>query len=160
MIDWRQIVGAPASRSLVKPTHNPQNPPIQASSADIADIADENSAAGAKGVSSAVARVEAPVVPSGDDAVLEPAEWRAGVTPSSRRPLIPEAVRAIIEGIESDARAKGWPPELLWNAEFWGSPRGLAAVLDASDAIGEVTTDFIEIVKSERSISRFPRRTS
>jgi len=88
----------------------------------------------------------------------EAADWRQGVTPSSRRPLIPDAVRATIEAIEADARAMGWPAELLWNAEFWGSPRGLAAVIDESDAIGEVTVDYIEILKSERSILRFQRR--
>jgi hypothetical protein len=42
----------------------------------------------------------------------------------------PDAVRAVIESIKLDARAKGWPAELLWNNEFWGSPRGLAALLD------------------------------
>jgi hypothetical protein len=94
------------------------------------------------------------------DTTVEPAEWRAGVTPNSRSPLIPDAVRAIVEGIEGEARAKGWPAELLWSSDFKGSPRGLAAVLDASDVIGEVTSDFIEIVKSERAISRFMRRTS
>jgi hypothetical protein len=94
------------------------------------------------------------------DTTVEPAEWRAGLVRNSRSPLIPDAVRAIVEGIEGEARAKGWPAELLWNAEFWGSPRGLSAVLDASDAIGEITSDFIEIVKSKRSILRFPRRAS
>jgi hypothetical protein len=88
------------------------------------------------------------------------ADWRQGVTRSSRRPLIPDAVRATLEAIESDARAQGWPAELLWNAEFWGSPRGLAAVLDESDATGEVTSDYIEIVKTARSILRFQRRAS
>jgi hypothetical protein len=80
------------------------------------------------------------------------AGWRLGVTPKSRHPLIPDSVRATIEGIEADARVKGWPPELLWSAEFCGAPRGLAAVLDEGDGIGEVTSEFIEIVKSKRSI--------
>jgi hypothetical protein len=86
-----------------------------------------------------------------------PVIWRQGVTPN---PLIPDVVRAIIESIEADARAQGWPAELLWNAEFWGSPRGLAAVLEESDAIAEVTPDFIAIIKTERSILRFQRRVS
>jgi hypothetical protein len=88
------------------------------------------------------------------------ATWRQGVTPNSRNPLIPDGVRSLIEAIEGDARAQGWPAELLWNTEPWGSPRGLASVLDESDAIGEVTRDYIQIVKSERSILRFQRRTS
>jgi hypothetical protein len=41
-----------------------------------------------------------------------------------------------------------------------GTARGLAAVLDESDVIAEVTPDFIEIVKSKRSILRFQRRMS
>src|SRR5712671_4747114 len=79
----------------------------------------------------------------------------ATIASNSRNPIVAPAVRAIIEAIESDARAKGWPAELLWNAEFWGSPRGLAAVIDESDAISEVTRDYIEIVKTELSILRF-----
>jgi hypothetical protein len=86
--------------------------------------------------------------------------WRQGVRPNSRSPLVPPAVRAVIESIEVDARAKGWPPELLWNAEFWGSPRGLAALLDEGDAIVEVATDYIAILKVERNILRFQRRAS
>ena len=66
----------------------------------------------------------------------------------------------IVEGVEADARAQGWPAELLWNAGDWDCPRGLAAVLDESDVIAEVTPDFIEIVKSKRSILRFQRRVS
>jgi hypothetical protein len=85
---------------------------------------------------------------------------KAVVTPNSRNQLISDAVRTVIEAIEGDARAQGWPAELLWNTEPWGSPRGLASVLDESDAISEVTRDYIEIVKSERSILRFQRRTS
>jgi hypothetical protein len=88
--------------------------------------------------------------------------WRRdpSIPPNSRRPLIPDSVRTIIEGIEADARAQGWPPELLWNAGDWDSPRGLAAVLDESDVIAEVTPDFIAIVKTERSLLRFQRRVS
>jgi hypothetical protein len=88
------------------------------------------------------------------------AGWRQGVTPNSRHPLIADAVRAIIEDIEADARAQGWPAELLWNAGDWDCPRGLAAVLDGSDVIAEVTPNFIEIVKTARSILRFQRRIS
>ena len=68
-----------------------------------------------------------PHSPAGPDpseaSKAEAADWRRGVTPSSRRPLIPDGVRSIIEGIEPDARTQGWPAELLWNAEFWASPR-------------------------------------
>jgi hypothetical protein len=85
--------------------------------------------------------------------------WRQGVTPNSRYPTVPPSVRTLIEGIEGDARAKGWPPELFWNAEFWGSPRGLAAVLDSEDEIAEVTPDYIVILKTKRDLLRF-RRTS
>jgi hypothetical protein len=84
---------------------------------------------------------------------------RHAVTPNSRFPIVPPAVRAIIESIEGDARAKGWPPELLWNAEFWGSPRGLAAVLDSEDEISDVTSDYIVILKTKRDLLRF-RRTN
>jgi hypothetical protein len=86
------------------------------------------------------------------------ATWRQGVTRNSRSPLIPDAVRTIIEAIEGEARTLGWPAELLWNAEFWGSPRGLAAVLDDDDAIVEVTPDYIGILKTHNSILRFQRR--
>jgi hypothetical protein len=78
----------------------------------------------------------------------------------SRNRSVPAAVRALIEEIEADARAQGWPAELLWSAEFWGSPRGLAAVLDEGDAIAEVTIDYIAILKVERTILRFQRRAS
>lgn len=94
------------------------------------------------------------------DATAPPAEWRQGVTPNSRNPLISNAVRAVIEGIESDARAKGWPAELLWNSSFWDCPRGMASLLDDGDVIAEVTPDFITIVKTERSIVRFQRTVS
>jgi hypothetical protein len=57
--------------------------------------------------------------------------------PDSRNPLIPTEVRAKIESIEADARTKGWPPELLYNSNFWDYPRGLAAILDANDEITE-----------------------
>src|ERR1700676_4504766 len=54
----------------------------------------------------------------------------------------------------------GWPPELLYNSNFWDRPRGLAAILDANDEIAEVTADYIAILKVERNIVRFQRRTS
>lgn len=76
----------------------------------------------------------------------------------SRHPLIAPEVRAKIEAIESIARAKDWPPELLWNANFWDRPRGLAAVLDAEDEIGEVTVDYITILRLKRDVLRFQRR--
>jgi hypothetical protein len=88
--------------------------------------------------------------------------WRRdpSVPPNSRLPLVPDAVRAIVEGIEADARAQGWPAELLWNSNFWDCPRGLATILDESDVIAEVTPEFIEIIKTKHSILRFPRRVS
>ena len=92
--------------------------------------------------------------------ILSAAGRRQCVTPNSRSPLVPPAVRILIEGIEAEARAKGWPAELLWNAEFWGSPRGLAAVLDDDDTIAEVTPDYIGILKTHSSILRFQRRVS
>jgi hypothetical protein len=88
------------------------------------------------------------------------AKWRQGVAPDSRTPIVPPAVRLKIESIEADARAKGWPVELLYNANFWDSPRGLAALLDEGDEIAEVTADYIAILKTQRNILRFQRRTS
>ena len=82
------------------------------------------------------------------------------VTPDSRHPLIPNTIRAKIEVIEADARANGWPAELLWNNAHWDLPRGLAAVLDADDEIGEVTPDYIEIWKLSLDRQRFMRRIS
>jgi hypothetical protein len=35
-------------------------------------------------------------------------------------------VRAKIAGIKADARAKGWPAELLYKGNFWDYPRRLA----------------------------------
>jgi hypothetical protein len=37
------------------------------------------------------------------------------------------------KAIEAEARAKGWPAELLWNNVLWVSPRDLAALLDPKD---------------------------
>jgi hypothetical protein len=85
------------------------------------------------------------------------AAWTRDTEPDSRRPLIPPEVRAKIEAVEADARAMGWPPELLWNAGFWDSPRGLAALLDPEDEIGEVTADYIEVLKCRRDLQRFRR---
>jgi hypothetical protein len=79
------------------------------------------------------------------------------LTPDSRHPLICDVVRAKIEAIEAEARAKGWPAELLWNAGFWDRPRGLAAVLEIDDEVGEVTREIIEIVRMHRHVLRFPR---
>jgi hypothetical protein len=88
------------------------------------------------------------------------ATWPRYVTPDSRNPLIPLGVRQKIEAIESDARAKGWPAELLYNANFWDSPRGLAAVLDADDEIVEVTPDQIAVLKVRRDLLRFRRHVA
>jgi hypothetical protein len=88
------------------------------------------------------------------------AAWTRSVTPDSRHPLIPPEARAKIEAIEAEARAKGWPAELLWNDNFWGRPRGLAAVLDREDEIVEVATDYIAILKVKRDLLRFRRTTA
>ena len=85
------------------------------------------------------------------------ATWTRQVTPDSRRPLIPPELRSKIAVIEAEARAKGWPPELLWNASFWDLPRGLAAVLDADDEIVEVTGEHITILKYHRDLLAFRR---
>jgi hypothetical protein len=89
----------------------------------------------------------------------DPATWIRTVTPNSRAPLIPDAIREKIAAIEPIARNLGWPPELLWNANFWDAPRGLAAVLDADDEIVEVTADYISILKIKRDLLKF-RRTA
>jgi len=90
---------------------------------------------------------------------VDPATWTRAVTPNSRAPLIPDAIREKIAAIEPTARNLGWPPELLWNASFWDSPRGLAAVLDVDDEIVEVTADYISILKIKRDLLKF-RRTA
>jgi hypothetical protein len=82
------------------------------------------------------------------------------MAPDSRHPLIPDTIREKIEAIEAEARAKGWPAELLWNNAIWDLPRGIAAVLDADDEIGEVTPDYIEIWKLRRNRQRFMRRVA
>jgi ribosomal protein L37AE/L43A len=91
---------------------------------------------------------------------VESASWIRNVTPNSRAPLIPDAVREKIAAIEGDARNLGWPPELLWNANFWDSPRGLAAVLDADDEIAEVTAEYISILKVKRDLLKFRRHAA
>lgn len=88
------------------------------------------------------------------------AAWTRDVTPDSRQPLIPPEVRAKVEAIEADARAKGWPPELLWNGGFWDCPRGLAAVLDPEDEIVEVGPEYIAILKLRRDLLRFRRHAA
>jgi len=82
------------------------------------------------------------------------------VVPDSRHPLISDAVRAKIEAIEAEARAKGWPAELLWNGGFWDRPRSLAAVLDAGDEIVEVNADGIKILKLRRDVQTFRRNAA
>jgi hypothetical protein len=88
------------------------------------------------------------------------ASWRRGVIPDVHDSHIPESIRAKISAIELEARALGWDPERLWNSNFWDSPRGLPAVMDEGDEIAEVTTDYIAILKTQRNILRFQRRTS
>jgi hypothetical protein len=98
-----------------------------------------------------------PDILPGEPAAEDRAAWTRSVSPDSRHPLICDAVRVKIEAIEADARAKGWPAELLWSCAFWHSPRGLAALLDAGDEIGEVTPEYIEIWKLRRDRQRFMR---
>lgn len=86
-----------------------------------------------------------------------PAAWRSGAVPDARSPLIPDEVREKIGEIEAEARALGWPAELLWNADFWDSPRGLAAILEPDDAITAVTPDYIEVLRLHRDLLRFSR---
>jgi hypothetical protein len=81
-------------------------------------------------------------------------------TPDSRHPLIFPEVRTKIEAIEAEARARDWPAELLWNANFWDRPRGLAAVLDPGDEIDEVTPEYISILKISRHLLRFRRHAA
>jgi hypothetical protein len=90
---------------------------------------------------------------------VDPATWTRTVTPNSRAPIIPDAIREKIAAIEPTARNLGWPPELLWSRGFWDSPRGLAAVLDVDDEIVEVTADYISILKIKRDLLKF-RRTA
>lgn len=82
------------------------------------------------------------------------------VIPDSRHPLVAPEVRRKIEAIEAEARAKGWPAELLWNGGYWDRPRGLAALLDADDEISEVTPDHIGILKTRRDLLKFQRHTA
>jgi hypothetical protein len=91
---------------------------------------------------------------------VDPATWSRTVTPNSRHPLIPDVVREKIAAIEGEARNLGWPPELLWNANFWDAPRGLAAVLDANDEIAEVTAEYISILKVKRDLLKFRRHAA
>jgi hypothetical protein len=91
---------------------------------------------------------------------VESANWIRNVTPNSRAPLIPDAIREKIAAIEPTARNLGWPPEQLWNSGFWDSPRGLAAVLDEGDEIAEVTADYISILKVKRDLLRFRRHAA
>lgn len=88
------------------------------------------------------------------------AAWPRSVAPDSRRPLIEPTVRAKLEEIEAEAHAKGWPPELLWNGNFWDCPRGLAAVLDPDDEIIEVAVDHITILKVKRDLLNFRRQVA
>jgi hypothetical protein len=90
----------------------------------------------------------------------DPAARTCEVVPDSRHPLVSPRVRAKIESIEGAARAKGWPAELLWNAGYWDSPRGLAAVLDTEDEIVDVTPGNIVILKTCRTLLRFRRHVA
>jgi hypothetical protein len=86
--------------------------------------------------------------------------WRRGIVPDVHDSHIPESIREKIEAIEVEARALGWNPERLWNSNFWDQPRGLPAMMDEGDELGAVTENFIEVLKSQKTVWRFPRRTS
>ena len=86
--------------------------------------------------------------------------WRRNIVPDSTHPIIPPAIRAKIESIETEARALGWDPERLWNSNFRDQPRGLPAVMDEPDEIGAVTADYIEILKTQKNVLRFRRQAS
>lgn len=102
----------------------------------------------------------------GGDVTAPAPEWSAAAwtekmgVPDSRRIVVPETVRMKIELIELEARRLGWLPELLWNADFWRLPRGLAPVLDEDDEIGAVTAEYIEMMKTKHHLLRFQRRNS
>jgi len=66
----------------------------------------------------------------------------------------------MIEAIENQAGALGWPSELLWNDHFPEMAPGLAAVLEPNDEIAEVTTEYISVLRSRRELLRFPRMRS
>jgi hypothetical protein len=55
------------------------------------------------------------------------------------------------ETIEAEARQRS--AELLWSRVYRDLPRGLAAILDADDEIGEVISEYVEVLKF-RAISR------
>jgi hypothetical protein len=91
---------------------------------------------------------------------IEPATWTRTVTPNSRAPLIPDAIREKIAAIEPTARSLGWQPEQLWNSGFWDSPRGLAAILEPDDEIVAVTPDYISILRTRHDLLRFRRHVA
>jgi len=70
---------------------------------------------------------------------------------------IDPTVRSEIARIEPAALTVGWLPARLWNPAFWPAPRGLAAVLDGSDRIAEVTREWILIQKADGNQQRFFR---
>lgn len=160
MSSWREIVGAPAV--LTTDTQNPQNQEnVSIEREVVADPTDPKNH-----TQNPQYTQNPPIEPSFADSahVLHTqytrAAWRQkGVTPTSRGPLIPATIRSKIEAVEAQARALDWPAELLWSCEFWGSPRGLAAVLDESDTVTEVAADYIVIGKP-RGVLRFQRRVS
>ncbi len=89
--------------------------------------------------------------------ILKPEPER--IAADSRKPIALD-IREKIAAIESEARQLGWPAELLWNSQFWGQPRGLAAVLDEGDEIVEVAADYISILKVRRDLLRFRRHAA
>ena len=91
------------------------------------------------------------------EARRQPGRLSRDVTPNSRHPLIEPEVRAKIEAVEPEARRLGWPAELLWNANYWDLPRGLAAVLDQDDEIAEVSAEEILVLKYRRDLLHFRR---
>jgi hypothetical protein len=62
------------------------------------------------------------------------------------------------------AQRLGWTYERIWNSCFWPhstkQPRGLAAVLQPSDTIVEVTGQWITLLVERRHTQRFPKSES
>jgi hypothetical protein len=148
-MDWRELIHA--IPGVPEAEIHPQNPQNGQSQGGFGDIEDTSTAYR----NAREAPRQACAEPKDGDTGR--ATWTRSGVPAARRPLIPPAVRSKIEAIESDARAKGWPAELLWNAGFWDTPRGLAALLDPVDEIAEVTADAITILKPRSAVVRFRR---
>lgn len=78
----------------------------------------------------------------------------------SNKPLDPD-IKAEIQKIALEAISLGWTPELLWETRFWniipgaGNRPGLAALMNPGDKLGEITGDYIEIIRPSGTVHRF-----